>query len=264
LNFVFYNYREKIVYLKMKFKLEICVDTVESAIAAQEAGADRVELCDNLPEGGTTPGFGTIASARSNLTIGLHVIIRPRGGDFLYTDLEYDIMRRDIECCGELGVDGIVLGILRSNGEIDIERTARLIEFAQPMSTTFHRAFDMCPDPFKGLGDVILTGADRLLTSGQKEKAFDGAELINHLVKKAGNRIIIMPGSGINNSNISDIAKATGASEYHMTARKIIESEMIYRQSGVSMRNISGISEFSRKVADPDMIRNIINNLNLL
>jgi len=248
----------------MKFKLEICVDTVESAITAQEAGADRVELCDNLTEGGTTPGPGTIASARSNLTIAINVIIRPRGGDFLYTDLEYDIMRRDIEYCGELGIDGIVLGMLRSNGEIDIERTARLIELAQPMSATFHRAFDMCPDPMKGLEDVINTGADRLLTSGQKDKAADGIELISELVKKAGNRIIIMPGSGINNSNISMIARTSGAGEFHTTARKIVESEMIYRQSGVSMGGVARVSEFSRKVADRDMIRDMINILNLI
>lgn len=246
----------------MKFKLEICVDTVESAITAQEAGADRVELCDNLLEGGTTPGPGTIASARSNLTIAINVIIRPRGTDFLYSDLEYDIMRRDIEYCGELGIDGIVLGILRSNGEIDIERTARLIELAQPMSATFHRAFDMCPDPMKGLEDVINTGADRLLTSGQKDKAADGTSLINDLIRKAGTRIIIMPGSGINHSNIAAIAKATNANEFHTTARKTVESEMVFRQSGVSMGGVTGVSEFSRKVADLDMIRDIINTLN--
>jgi copper homeostasis protein len=246
----------------MKFKLEICVDTVESAITAQEAGADRVELCDNLLEGGTTPGPGTIASARNNLTIAINVIIRPRGGDFLYTDLEYDIMRRDIEYCGEIGVDGIVLGILRSNGEVDIERTARLIELAQPMSATFHRAFDMCPDPIKGLEDVIDTRASRLLTSGQKDKAADGILLISELVKRAGNRIIIMPGSGINNSNISIIARESGAGEFHTTARKIVESEMTFKQSVISMGGVPGLSEFSRKVADPDMIRDMINALN--
>jgi copper homeostasis protein len=246
----------------MKFKLEICADTVESAITAQEAGADRVELCDNLTEGGTTPGPGTIASARNNLTIAVNVIIRPRGGDFLYTDLEYDIMRRDIEYCGELGIDGIVLGILRSNGEIDTERTARLIELAQPMSATFHRAFDMCTDPIKGLEDVINTGADRLLTSGQKEKAADGIGLITELAKRAGNRIIIMPGSGINITNIAAIAKATNATEFHTTARKIVESEMTFRQSAVSMGGIPGIPEYSRKVADPEMIRDMINTLN--
>ena len=131
----------------MKFYLEICVDNVESAIDAQNAGADRVELCNNLFEGGTTPGFGTISSARNNLSIGLHVIIRPRGGDFLYSDLEFDIMRREIDMCGECGVDGVVLGILNPDGAIDIERTAKLIEFARPMSVTFHRAFDMWAIP---------------------------------------------------------------------------------------------------------------------
>ncbi|MCX6253606.1 MAG: copper homeostasis protein CutC [Bacteroidia bacterium] len=248
----------------MNFKLEICVDNVESAINAQNAGADRVELCDNLIEGGTTSGFGTIASARNNLTIGLNIIIRPRGGDFLYTDLEYDIMRRDIDICGECGVDGIVLGILRSGGAIDVERTAKLIEFAQPMSATFHRAFDMCSDPVQGLEDVIASGADRLLTSGQKDKAQEGAELISQLVGQAGDRIIIIPGSGINESNIAWIARITGAKEFHLTGRKVTDSEMIFRRQGISMGGATGIPEFSRKVADPERIKNIINILKLI
>jgi len=151
----------------MEFKLEICVDSAISALNAQSAGADRIELCDNLGEGGTTPGYGMIISARNNLSIGIHVLIRPRGGDFLYSDTEYDIMRRDIELCGENGIDGIVTGILLPDGTIDVERTARLIEFAYPMTATFHRAFDMCADPVRGIEDVIATGASRLLTSGQ-------------------------------------------------------------------------------------------------
>ena len=248
----------------MNFKLEICVDNVESAIDSQNAGADRIELCNNLIEGGTTPGFGTIALTRKNLTIGLNVIIRPRGGDFLYTDLEYDIMRRDIEICGECGADGIVLGILRSDGTIDLERTAKLIELAHPMEATFHRAFDMCSDPIKGLEDVISTGATRLLTSGQKDKAQDGVEMISRLVKKAGNRIIIIPGSGISDLNIASIACSTAAKEFHLTGRKIIDSEMIFRKQNISMGGSSGITEFSRKVADPDMIRSIINILKLI
>ncbi|MGD0756540.1 MAG: copper homeostasis protein CutC, partial [Bacteroidales bacterium] len=169
----------------MKFSLEICVDNIESAINAQKAGADRVELCNNLPEGGTTPGFGTVSLTRINLNIDLHVIIRPRGGDFLCTYPEYDIMRRDVDACGACGVDGIVVGILRSDGTIDVERTAKLIEFARPMSATFHRAFDMCNDPLKGLEDVIATGADRLLTSGQTNKAVEGIELISQLIRQA-------------------------------------------------------------------------------
>lgn len=248
----------------MNFFLEICVDNVESAIEAQNAGADRIELCNNLMEGGTTPGVGTICSARSNLTIGLHVIIRPRGGDFLYSRLDYDIMRRDIGSCGECGADGIVLGILLPDGSIDIERTAKLTELARPMSVTFHRAYDMCNDPFKGLEDVIATGADRLLTSGQKNSAEEGVGLINQLIIQAGKRVIIMPGSGINSSNITHIAVTTRANEFHLTGRKIIDSEMIYRKEGISMGGTSGIPEFSRKVADPDMIRCIISNLKMI
>jgi copper homeostasis protein len=248
----------------MNFKLEICVDSVESAINAQAAGADRIELCNSLGEGGTTPGSGTIAFVRNNLTIGLHVIIRPRGGDFLYSDPEYDIMRREIDICGECGVEGIVLGILEPDGKIDVERTARLIEIGRPMSATFHRAFDMCNDPFKGLNDVISTGADRLLTSGQKNKAEDGICLIHNLIQNAGKRIIIMPGSGINESNIGFIARGTGASEFHLTGRKIIDSEMIFRRQNIIMGGASGIPEFSRKVTDPDMIRSIIYNLKMM
>ena len=248
----------------MNFKLEICVDSVESAIDAQAAGADRIELCNSLGEGGTTPGSGTIISARNNLTIGLHVIIRPRGGDFLYSDLEYDIMRREIELCGEYGVDGVVIGILEPDGRIDVERTAKLIESARPMSATFHRAFDLCSDPFKSIEDVISTGADRLLTSGQKNRADDGISLISKLIQHAGKRIIIMPGSGINESNIGFIARGTGANEFHLTGRKIIDSEMIFRRENIFMGGASGIPEFSRKVADPDMIRSIINNLKLM
>jgi copper homeostasis protein len=250
--------------LIMNFKLEICVDDVESAINAQIAGADRVELCNNLVEGGTTPGYGAILSARNNLKIGLNVIIRPRGGDFLYTDLEYEIMRRDIAFCGECGVDGIVIGILRSGGDIDLERTAKLIESAHPMSATFHRAFDMCSDPLQGLEDVISSGAKRLLTSGQKDKALEGAGLISQLVGLAGERIIIMPGSGINELNIAQIAMVTGAKEFHLTGRKVIDSEMIFRRQGISIGSAMEISGFSRKVADPEKIKRIISILNLI
>ena len=248
----------------MKYRLEICVDTVESAIEAQEAGADRIELCNNLVEGGTTPGFGTICSARNNLSISLNVIIRPRGGDFLYSDVDFDIMKREIDSCGECGIDGIVLGILERDGSIDIERTAKLIEFARPMSATFHRAFDMCNDPFRGLEDVISSGAERLLTSGQKNRAEDGVELIKKLIAAAGDRIIVMPGSGINDSNIAKIAQCSGAKEFHLTGRKVIESEMSYRKQDISLGAGSNISDFSRKVADADMIRSIISNLKMM
>ena len=248
----------------MKYKLEVCVDSLESAINAQIAGAERIELCNNLIEGGTTPSYGTIVSVRNNLSIDIHVIIRPRGSDFLYTDPEYDIMRRDIEVCGEAGVNGVVIGIMLCDGYVDVERTSKLVEYARPMKVTFHRAFDMCQYPGKGLEDIILTGADRLLTSGQKRDAYEGSEMIANLVKQAENRIIIMPGGGIDESNILSIAKTTGASEFHLTGRKVINSEMIYRKSGVSLGGVPGIKEFSRRVADIEKITNIIKILNLI
>lgn len=248
----------------MDFKLEICVDSIVSALTAQIAGADRVELCDNLHEGGTTPSFGTILSARDNLSVSLNVIIRPRGGDFLYSDSEYDIMRRDIDICGKAGVDGVVIGILRPDGRVDIDRTAKLIEIASPMSVTFHRAFDMCADPVKSLEDVISSGASRLLTSGHKNKVTEGTSLISKLVKNAGSRIIIMPGSGLDESNIESIARITGAREFHLSARKIIDSEMVFRQQGLTMGSTPGFPEFSRKVADSQKIINIINILKMI
>ena len=248
----------------MEFKLEICADSVESALNAQSAGADRVEFCDNLIEGGTTPAYGSIISARNNLTIRLHVLIRPRGGDFLYSDLEFDIMRRDIEICGENGVDGIVTGMLLPGGNIDVDRTARLFEFAYPMATTFHRAFDMCGDPVQGLEDVIATGASRLLTSGLRNKAQDGIELIRQLVIQSGDRIIIMPGGGIDETNAAMIITATKAREIHLTGRKVIESEMIFRRQGINMGGIKGVPEFSRKVADPERIKKIIEAIKMI
>ena len=248
----------------MDYRLEICVDTVESAIEAQYAGADRVEFCDNLIEGGTTPSYGSVVSARNNLNIGLHVIIRPRGGDFLYSDLEYDIMRRDIEICGESGVDGIVTGILLPGGNIDVDRTAKLFEFAYPMSTTFHRAFDMCNDPVQGLEDVISAGAERLLTSGMKNKAQDGIELIRQLVIQSGDRLLIMPGGGIDETNAALILTATKAREIHLTGRRIIESEMIFRRQGINMGGVPGVAEFSRKVADPERIKKIAEILKMI
>lgn len=248
----------------MQFKLEICADSILSAVTAQEAGAHRIELCDNLSEGGTTPGPGKILSARSNLDIDINVLVRPRASDFLYSDAEYDVMRRDIEFCGESGINGIVIGLLRKDGNIDTDRTARLAEIARPMSVTFHRAFDMCNDQLKGLEEVIATGADRLLTSGGKNKAADGLDMLKKLVAKAGKRIIIMPGSGIDAQNIQEIAIKSGAGEFHLTGRKTIASEMIYRKEGISMGSSSGSDEYIMKVADKELIMNIINILKMI
>jgi copper homeostasis protein len=242
----------------MVFKLEICVDSVQSAIYAQLAGASRVELCDNLMEGGTTPSYGIISLARKHLNIGLNVLIRPRAGDFLYSEQEFEIMMRETEFCRECGADGIVIGILKKDGTIDTERTSELVRAARPMSVTFHRAYDMCIDPVKGIEDIIQTGADRVLTSGHKNNAEQGSELLCQLVKIAGKRIIIMPGSGISETNIEKIARKTGAKEFHCSARKLIESEMNFRKEGVTMGSIPGYDEFRRKVADTEKIKDII------
>lgn len=199
--------------------LEICCFNFESALNAQLAGADRIELCDNIHEGGTTPSYGLISLLRDKLQIDINVIIRPRGGDFNYSDDEYSVMTEDILKAKGLGVNGIVSGILTKNRKIDIERTIDLVEIADPLPVTFHRAFDMCKDPFVSLEDIIKTGAKRLLTSGMKHTAFEGKELIKQLVQKAGDKIIIMPGSGINPGNIKEIAEMTGSTEFHSSAK---------------------------------------------
>ncbi len=241
----------------MKVKLEICCDSVESAMNAVFAGADRIELCSDLIEGGITPGYGTILSVRDNIGIDVNVIIRPRGGDFLYSDNEIETMKRDVEICHKLGVNGIVTGILLRDGSVDVERTAQLVALAAPMSVTFHRAFDMCKDPIKSLEDIITTGAVRLLTSGQKNSAAEGTDLINKLVSLSRDRIIIMAGGGIDTHNVASIIRATNVREIHLTGRKLIQSDMIYRRDGISMSNINEISEFSRKVADSEKIKEI-------
>ncbi|MBT4499813.1 MAG: copper homeostasis protein CutC, partial [Gemmatimonadetes bacterium] len=180
---------------------EACVDSVASSVAAQQGGADRVELCADLIEGGITPGAGTIQLVRSRLTIPLHLLIRPRGGDFCYTDDEFEVMCIDIEQARTLGAGGVVLGLLHPDGSIDRERTALLVEHARPLSVTFHRAFDMARDPHQSLNLLIDLGIDRLLTSGQEATALEGADLIAALVQQAQNRIAIMAGGGITEEN---------------------------------------------------------------
>lgn len=240
-----------------KLFLEICVDSVESAIRAQQGGAQRVELCDNLMEGGTTPSAGAIELARQQLTIALNVIIRPRGGDFFYSAIEYEIMRRDIEVSKQLGADGVVIGLLNPNGTVDKKRTKALIDLARPMSVTFHRAFDMTRDPFAALETLIELGADRILTTGQEATIGEGLELIAELVKRAGARIIIMPG-GAAEHNIARVVKTSGAQEFHMAAFSTVDSAMQYRNPRPFMGGELRPPEYARDVTDPQRVRNII------
>jgi copper homeostasis protein len=244
------------------YKLEVCVDSLESAIAAQKGGADRIELCDNLYEGGTTPSAGMIEIARKYLDLKIQVIIRPRGGDFLYSDREFEVMKKDIEFAKKMKADGVVIGILKSDATIDIEKSKELVELARPISVTFHRAFDMTPDPFKALEDVINTGADRLLTSGQLNEAPQGAKLIAELVSLAGDRIIIMPGAGINQDNIHDMVNITGACEYHLTGSEGRDSKMRYRNPRVFMGGLPEIPEYERMVTSEKIIRSVVKVLN--
>lgn len=210
-------------------KFEICANGVESCLAAQEAGADRVELCADIPEGGTTPSYGEIKVARQLLTTTrLHVIIRPRGGDFLYTPLEVRRMVEDIELCKELKVDGVVFGCLDKAGKVDVELCQKLMTHCQGLSVTFHRAFDRCADPNNALEEIIALGFDRILTSGQQPKAIDGAALLKKLNEQAAGRINLLAGSGVNETNISRLHEMTGITEFHFSAREPKPTRMEY------------------------------------
>ena len=204
-------------------QLEICVGSWESAMAAQMGGADRIELCDNLAEGGTTPSYGMLLQCKKSLQIPFFPIIRPRGGDFVFSAEEFEIMKADVAISKELGCQGIVIGILRKDGRIDSERCAQLIDIARGLQITFHRAFDRCSDLERSLEDIIQLGCHRVLTSGAKENAFEGLAVLKSLVIQAGSRISIMPGSGINEQNLAQIAHETAAIEFHTTAKSLIE-----------------------------------------
>ena len=238
--------------------LEVCCGSLASALAAQEGGAHRVELCDNLYEGGTTPSHGTLSMAREKLAIDINVLVRPRGSDFVYNEDEMEIIRRDVIICKELGMNGVVIGFLTSGGEVDIKKTTEILKLAHPMSVTFHRAFDMCRDPHKALEELIEVGIDRILTSGQKNMAPEGIDLIVELVKKAGNRIIIMPGAGLDVDNIAEFHAKVDAKEYHSTLWDKIESIMVFRRSDVFMGGSPEIPEFNWMQANPEKVRAFI------
>ena len=247
--------------MNRKYKIEICANSVESAIEAQRGGAYRVELCAGIPEGGTTPSYGEIKMARELLSIRLHVIIRPRGGDFLYTPLEQSIMLHDIDMARQLGADGVVFGCLTPDGDIDLPLMERLMKASEGMSVTFHRAFDMCRNPRKALEKIIALGCDRILTSGQQATAEKGISLLKELNVQADGRIIIMPGCGVNSDNIRKIAEETGASEFHFSGRSSIESKINYRNPAVSMGGTVKIEEYSREITDHTKVEKAIGKL---
>jgi len=217
-----------------KYFVEIATSDFITTKAAVEGGADRIELCSNLAEGGVTPSYGLIKKCRDSFALPLYPIIRPRGGDFLYTAEEFEIMMQDARLCRQLGCDGVAIGLLNKNGSIDISRTSRLVEAVYPLGVTFHRAFDRSADPLAALEQLIEVGCERILTSGQKQNAIDGVELIAELNRVAGERIIIMPGSGVRKENVKWLAEQTGCIEFHSSLRSTIASNMEFMQSAFS------------------------------
>lgn len=213
----------------MNYLIEIATSDFSTTRAAVEGGADRIELCAALSEGGTTPSYATIRKCREAFNTLLFPIIRPRGGDFLYDEESFDIMLRDVMLCRELGCDGVVIGLLKKDGAIDTDRTARLIQAAYPLEVTFHRAFDRCRDPFEALEQLIELGCQRILTSGLQTTAPAGAGLIAQLIRLAAERIVIMPGSGVRKDNIRALAEETGAVEFHSSLRGKQSSKMEFR-----------------------------------
>ncbi len=240
--------------------LEVCANSVQSAIEAQKGGAVRVELCDNLAEGGTTPSLSQIETTRQIADIQLNVLIRPRSGDFLYSDLEFEIMKKDIYHCGQAKCDGVVFGILNPDGSIDKNRNKELLDIAKKysMSATFHRAFDRCANLSESLEDIINLGFDRILTSGGKKTAPEGADILKGLIQQASDRIIIMPGGGITENNITDLVRITGLKEFHGSFRSLYRGAMKY----ISPEFDDIKEEYSIMQTDAAKVKQAIENAN--
>lgn len=235
-------------------ELEICVESVESAMAAEEGGAQRIELCSDLLEGGITPSAGLIQVVRKQVDFGIFVMIRPRGGDFFYTDYEFEMMRQDVVQARKLGADGVVLGLLDVDGHVDIARTRELVELAHPMQVTFHRAFDMSADMDESLSRVVTAGAHRILTSGGRKSIGEGAERVASLVRAAKDRIGIMVAGGIRLGNIEAIAARTGAAEFHCSLKTRIDSPVRFRKPDVNLGETAA-DEFARFAVLKDDVR---------
>lgn len=237
--------------------IEIVVYNIDSALRAAEGGADRIELCDNPGEGGTTPSAGVIELVRQNLSIDVFVMIRPRGGDFHYNNYEFHAMKRDLLQCQKLSVDGVVFGILTPDGRIDKKRCKEFIGRARPLKVTCHRAFDMTRDPFEALEDCIEVGFDRILTSGAKPQAIQGVDMLAELVKKADGRIAIMAGSGVNEKVVEELVQKSGVKEIHFSAMTTKPSGMEYKNVDIAGMGSASGSEFLLRTVDPEVVRKI-------
>jgi copper homeostasis protein len=235
--------------------LEICVDSVASAVTAQAGGADRVELCSALFEGGLTPSAGLLSVVRERLHIDVAAMIRPRGGDFCVSDDEFAVMERDVDEAKVRGANVLVFGLLHPDGTVDRERTARLVERARPLPVTFHRAFDMARDPWEALEVLVELGIERVLTSGQERTAVEGLEVLTELVRRAAGRISVMPGGGVTERNLKKILEVTGAQEIHGSASGTFESRMTFRNTRVVMGGQVGPPEYGMKGASEPRVR---------
>jgi len=238
--------------------VEACVDSIESALAAAAGGAHRIELCANLVEGGTTPSAGMLAVCRARLDIPIFVLVRPRGGDFLYSASELAVMMEDIRRAKQAGARGVVTGVLRADGGIDEDRARELIAVARPLQVTFHRAFDVCRDAAAALETLITLGVDRVLTSGQAATAPEGAQTIARLVRQAAGRVGILPGGGITPENAAALVQATGVTEVHLTGAVTRQSGMAFRAPTVVIGNTAPRSEYEWSVTDAERIRSVV------
>lgn len=237
--------------------IEVVAYNIDSALRAQAGEADRIELCDSPGDGGNTPSYGVVEALRPHISIEIFAMVRPRGGDFLYSDYEFSAMQHDILQFRKLGVNGVVLGILTPDGRLDKERCKLLIDLARPLNVTIHRAFDMTRAPFEALEDCIEVGFDRILTSGQKAKAIEAVDLIAELVKRANGRISIMPGSGVNESNVVELVSKTGVKEIHFSASAFKDSEMQYQNQAIAGLGSEPGAEYKLRTVNVQMIKNI-------
>jgi copper homeostasis protein len=238
--------------------IEICVEGIDGFIAAQEAGADRVELCASLLEGGLTPSLGTVRQALAVAKIPFHVIVRPRGGDFLYSEREFQSMLDDVRALGEEGVAGVVVGCLTPDGRIDEDRMSQLVGAAAPMAVTCHRAFDMTRDPEEAIEALVRCAVDRVLTSGQRDAALDGLDILQRTVKAARGRIKVMACGALDESNIADVLAASGADELHFAALTTVDGGMAFRNPDVGMGGTDLDREYQLTLTDPDAVRRTI------
>ena len=242
----------------MRKVIEVCLDSVESIMAAEKGGADRVELCSDLFEGGLSPSIGMVRVAKRLTHIPINAMVRPRGGDFCYSDVEFEVMCAEVEAFKAEGVNAIVFGILTPDGDVDMDRSRRIVELARPLAVTFHRAFDMTRDLSKSLEDLASLGIERVLTSGGEASVAEGADTLKALVEQAGDRIVVMPGCGIKERNFRKLDSIIGAREYHMSLNGSHDSRMRFHPGHIYMGGMLRQSEFTLSCTDEERVRTIV------